>query len=574
MTEKKVQVLVVNQIEGSQTGGFTYEDKGPTYLQTLAPTYLRSHFYHTFCAEPVNCIQIAAALRAQGLEVAVLDGLLGNMNKDALIEEILRWDAEIYCFSIFHSSYFPVIDIMRAIRARNPKSVIITGGNYATLVYGQLLSRNPEIDYVVVGESDDALPAACKKILAKEDPTTVPGVAYRSNSALMSQGAEGRIKLNPPRIPDIATVQPLARDFAKEVLANEFSFSLHSSRGCGFGVCTFCYLPEYQKISNIPKWRGKPPEMIVSEIEDLKMRYGIKHITFVDEDFMGPNFDGIARAVAFAKLLIERKVNVTWYANCLVLSVFSLVKNGHLPILAESGLRYLFVGIESGSNHILKRFKKGFTIKGLQRIVGELNKYNIRINPGLITFVPESTPEEVKANVDVIKLIDYYDIFVFTRRLVMLPGTEEGCGCAATDVDSDGASTWNLPDEDYQKALAIDVKIDPETYFEHPATRLLFVGMSEFRDHLYVLYEYLTRNHRNISPDARRELSEHHFRFFNELYTHVQDGRLRSYEDVSGFVKTGLEQAHEIASRIDPMGEPEQSAPRVAVRPAQAVGSA
>jgi len=516
MDIRHVDVLIINQIEGSQTGGFTgYETDKPTYVETIAPTYLRSHFYHTFCAEAANCMQLAAAVRASGLTVEVLDGMLLNLTDEGLKEAMRRYTASVYAFSLFHSSYSAVMGIIEALKRRNPQAVVVTGGNYATLVYREILEKNPQIDYVLVGEADISMPMLCHRIVAGERVESVPGLAYRERPA---ESSEITVRLTAPQIPNIDEVLPLARDYAQQILSRQFSFSMISSRGCGLGTCTFCYLPEYQRVSLIPRWRGKSPQVVVSEMEFLRDTYGVDHITFVDEDFIGPRKEGIARLVEFAKLLVARKTNMTWYANALVVSVFQLVREGHIELLAKSGLRYLFIGIESGSDHILRRFKKGFTLAKLREVVAVLDEYGIRINPGLITFLPESEPEEVKANIDVIRLIHYYDVFVFTRRLVRLPGTEEGCGCAATDPEKEVSKTWLLPEEEYSRRMAIDVEIDVDEYFTNERTRYLYAGLAMYRDEAFSRYHEKMKRPELFDAAERTRLENAHFGFFDELY--------------------------------------------------------
>lgn len=526
---KKAEVLLINQIAGSQTGGFTGEEENaPTYLETLAPTYLRSHFYETFCAEPVFFMQLAAQLREKGIQVEILDGLLGNYNKESLKEAISEYDTSIYCFDIKHSSYFAVIEMMKEVKAKNHNAIIITGGTYGSIVYKQLLEKHHEIDYVVIGDADDSLPLLCKNLLQKNRDFEVNGVAYRAN---------GEIKLVPPIPVDVNNVMPLARDLDKEILLNNFSFSMVSSRGCGYGVCSFCYLPPYQTISNHPKWRGRSPKLMVEEIESLQNRYGINRITFVDEDYFGPNKEGIERAIAFADLLIEKGIKIEYYANCRINSVIQLAKENLLQKLYDSGLRYLFIGIESGSDRILKKYKKGITSEQIKRVANTLREYGIKINPGLITFDPQATIDDIKDSVDVLKLIEYYDVFMFTRKLVILPGTE---------VDNNNSS-WNLPDPSIRNQNIIV----PEDYFEEKNTCLLYQGLKQFRDLLYPIYARFTNKNTTINETDRNLLIKNHFDFFYELYEKLKVSEINSLNGVQAFVNERIDATNKIISLIE-----------------------
>ena len=526
----KVNVLLIGQISGSQTGGFSgNEPNAPTYLQTLAPTYLRNHFFGTFCAEPVFFLQLATELRRAGLSVRILDGLLGNNNKKTLEEELMRFEADIYAFSIFHSSYFSVIEIMKTIKRKNPNAIVVTGGTYASIVYKQLLERHAEINYIVVGDGDEALPELCNNIIYKNHVSQIAGVACRKN---------GEVFLCQPKPVDINKVGQLARDFGKEIIDNGFSFSMVSSRGCGYGVCSFCYLSPYQRISNHPKFRGRSPELMVKEIKELQEKYSIDRITFVDEDFFGPLKEGTERAVNFAKLLLKENIKINYYVNGRINSVLYLIKNDYLKILSDSGLKYLFIGIESGSDKVLKKYKKGITVEQIKEVAKTLDSHGIKINPGIITFDPELTMEDVKANIDIIKEIGYYDIFVFTRKLVVLPGTQVG----------DSVYNWDLPDSRYPFQQS---SITPEDYFKDAKTTLLYHGLVQFRNLLYPIYYDFTSKFKYINPLHRERLIKNHYLFFEGLYNNTASDKILNLEDIERFVKQGIEKTTKIVAEIN-----------------------
>lgn len=509
----KIDVILVGQIAGSQTGGFSgNEYNAPTYLQTLAPTYLRNHFYKTFCAEPVFFLQLATELRKFNLSVKIIDGLLDNHNKESLKKELQNWDAKIYAFSIYHSSYFAVIEIIHSLKEFKPEAKIIIGGTYASLVYNQLLSRHYEIDYVIVGDGDVALPQFCQNIISGKNILEIKGLAYRNND---------KIVLNPPEPVDINEIGFLARDFAKEIIKNNFSFSMVSSRGCGYGACSFCYLPTYQKNSNLPKFRGRNPQLVIDEIKYLQEKYSIERVTFVDEDYFGSFIEGTKRAIEFAELLIKENIKIDYYVNCRINSVLYLIKNDLLKILAESGLKYFFIGIESGSDRVLKKYKKGITVEQIKNAARILKNYGIKINPGLITFDPDLTIDDVKANIEIVKEIDYYDIFVFTRKLVILPGIQVG--------NSD--CHWDLPNQNDPFQLS---KINPYDYFLDKKTALLYIGLVKFRDLLYPIYRFLCEKY--LEEGIREILIKSHFKFFDNLYKYINDSLLLNDIDVEKFV--------------------------------------
>jgi len=105
----------------------------------------------------------------------------------------------------------------------------------------------------------------------------------------------------------------------------------------------------YQKNSNHPKFCYRKPEDVLGEMTALRDMYGVDRITFVDEDYFVVHKIGIPRAEVIADLLIKQRTDMIYYVNMRINSLLEVIDKGLFPKLSESGLLYVFVGIESGS---------------------------------------------------------------------------------------------------------------------------------------------------------------------------------------------------------------------------------
>lgn len=497
-------ILLINVTEGAPAGGFASDGTSNySYLNSVLPAYLRNDFHYTFCGEPVYYLQLAASIRKQGLSVEVIDGILMNLRITDIKKLVDQTQAKIIGLTMFQANYHAVMNVILYIKHHYPHIKLFSGGTYSSIVYDKLLERHREIDYVVVGDGDEAVPELCKALLNGKDCTSIPGVAFRR---------DGQVYLTPPVPVELDTVPFLARDFASQIKQFDFSFSMVTSRGCGHGACAFCYLPMYQKISLHPKYRYRSPEKVVAEMVLLRDQYGISRVTFVDEDYFGVHSIGIPRAEAIADLLIEQEVGVTYYVNARISSLIAVIRQGLLPKLAQSGLRYAFIGIESGSDEILRKYKKGITLRQIHAVVDELANYNIKINPGLITFDPDLTPEQVVHNVQMLEYVGYYDVFMFTRKLILLPGIQVG------SVSQD----WELPDW--------NPPVQEPPYYKEPKTKLLYDSMIWFRDTIFPIYQQI--NHESIMTDVlRKSLIKNHFAAFYQVATRIISCEATTLED-------------------------------------------
>ena len=496
-------ILLINVTEGAPAGGFASDGSSDySYLNSVLPAYLRNDFHYTFCAEPVYYQQLAACIREHGMTVEVVDGILMNLRIADIKKIVDNSSAKIIGLTMFQANYRAVMDVILYIKRLYPDKIIFSGGTYSSIVYDKLLTRHKEIDYVVVGDGDEAVPLLCQALLRGENPSDVAGVARREGDTVI---------LKPPVPIEMDTIPFLSRDFSSQIKQFDFSFSMVTSRGCGHGVCAFCYLPMYQKNSLHPKFRYRSPQKVVDEMVYLRNQYGISRVTFVDEDYFGVHSIGIPRAEAIADMLIAQKVGVGYYVNARINSLVEVIRRGLLPKLAESGLRYVFVGIESGSDTILKKYKKGTSVEKIHGVVDELARYNIKINPGLITFDPDLTVDQVVDNVKMLEYIGYYDVFMFTRKLILLPGIQVG------SVNQD----WELP------------SFTPETnqapYFLEQNTGLLYDGMVYFRDTIFPLYQKIYHLDK-IADQLRERLIRNHFAAFYCLANHIISGTVTSVD--------------------------------------------
>lgn len=483
---KTCDTVLVGYAVNSTSGGFT--NGNVKYVDTVGIKYLYSHFYGTYCAEPVAYLQLAAELRKSGLTAEILDGLLLGYTRDEMEGYLREYDTDVFCFTLYESSKTDVLHLMHYVKKLRPGARVITGGPYVTLCYRELMETEDVIDYIVIGDADAALPRLVRALKDGTDERGIPNVVYRS--------PEGRAVLDTePEAVDMDDLQPLERDFEGIIREKGFSLSVVSSRGCGHGVCSFCYLKEFQKNGNQPRYRYRSADLVVKEMKDLIGRYGIEKLTFVDDDFFGPDPEGIDRAEELFRRIREEDIHLRLYMNVRVASVKVLIERDLLKLAAQAGVKYFFIGFESYNDEILKRYHKGITTKDIDRICEELDRYQIEVNPGMITFDYEITPAQVRRNVDLLRRIRYYDAFMFTRTLMKLPNENRG-------MRDNRIRTGD---------------------FLHLETEELYDAMVAFRDRIYPLFGSVDRN--RITDELRNTIIDQHFACFYEVCDAVIDGR-------------------------------------------------
>jgi len=157
------------------------------------------------------------------------------------------------------------------------------------------------------------------------------------------------------------------------------------SYGCPYSRCTFC------RQSKEPRLRKtaveKPGEKIIQDLKHLKKQYQTSFFNLHNEHlyFNYFNFKKLCRS------LIKEGLNLTFW-GCIRPNLPLEI----IPEMKKAGFKVLSLGIESGSNRILKLMKKGATKEYTQRLLNELSKNKIYLNAYLIVGFPGESKNDFK----------------------------------------------------------------------------------------------------------------------------------------------------------------------------------
>ncbi|MFH1235111.1 MAG: radical SAM protein, partial [Candidatus Diapherotrites archaeon] len=235
---------------------------------------------------------------------------------------------------------------------------------------------------VCVGEGEETLREVAERIEKKRSLKGLKGIVYR--------GPKGKILENPRRpmlenldlLPfpafelfDLKRYIPLPNQYMRLPLAN-----MITSRGCSYAKCTFCF--EAGIFGH--KFRRQSPERVVRDIKRLVQKYGVKEISFWDDNFVV----GKDWLESFAKLLEKEKLGISWSCYAKV----SLVNPEILSIMKKAGCWIIFYGIEAGDQKLLDTIRKGITIKQIKQAIEWTEKAGIESRGAFMLALPGETP--------------------------------------------------------------------------------------------------------------------------------------------------------------------------------------
>jgi len=251
------------------------------------------------------------------------------------------------------------------IRAILPDVLIVAGGNYPTDAQEKVL-EDGNIDYIIISEGEQSFVDLLKRYYTGVEVSTVHGVGFRAE--------DGSIHVNPQSyIPDLSTIPipdrsglPMhvygrGRNMLDRIFGpkNYRALSMTISRGCPF-ACKFCSAKNFWG----RKIRYRDAKSVLDEMQILKEQYGATVVVINDDNFLLHK----AKASAVMEGMIERKLNLRWYAGGGT-AVRAFLDEEFLDLAVRSGYCCFNLAIESSSDETLKRVTKPVRVGEVRTLV-------------------------------------------------------------------------------------------------------------------------------------------------------------------------------------------------------------
>lgn len=342
---------------------------------------------------------LSASLKKANIEHDVLELALYKDWKTKLSPYLEKYN--IIGISATTGEMLIVGNLVDFIKEVNPDSRILLGGIHATLFPRETLEKFQKIDFCLRGEGEDTLIDFLTK-----DETEVRGLCYRENDKIHIEEVQLLPDLNNHPFPNYDKFE-----MDKYYDSSALSRTVHvmTSRGCPY-ACTYCS----KGLGN--RFRPRTPEDVVAEMEYIRDTYNVRKIRIADDNF---SFD-IERAKRICRLMIEKKLNVTWI-NVGGLRV-DKVDDELLYLMKKSGCIGVGLGIESVNDRILKEYKKGITIEKVSRAITLVKKHGIEVGGFFLIGAPSDTQEEIYKQLEYAKKMKLDN--AYWSNLIPFPGTE------------------------------------------------------------------------------------------------------------------------------------------------------
>ena len=326
---------------------------------------------------------LAAWVRQHGYPVQLIDLHVENKYPKDVVDRVRDYDPQIIALTSKTLGWPAVIEIAQMARATCPNALIVVGGPHMSIYAKESLSWEC-FDMAVVGDGEETFLEICDRVESGSDLEDVLGTVVRTKS--------GEIVQNPPRpLPKNIDQYPMTawdlipvQDYHCLTLLKPFA-TMVTTRGCPWH-CGYCSQVYSEKL------RFRDVGLVVDEMEYLERKFGVKEIVFFDETFT----IGKKRMIKFSEEVTRRNLKVKFNIRARV----DTVDRDVVRALKAAGLRSIHMGVEAGTDRLLKIMNKQITREQTERAYRICREEGVDTRGYFMIGYYDATPADVEETIN------------------------------------------------------------------------------------------------------------------------------------------------------------------------------
>jgi p-methyltransferase len=313
-----------------------------------------------------------------------------NQGKEQLKKLLTRNPCAVAITTTFYTDINPIIEIVEFIKKHNACTKIIIGGPYIFYLCSNFNKEKRDVwldrigadIFVFDSQGETALSQILSALKNNISPelNSIPNLIFkdRSNSFVET--------LRQPENNDLDKNSIDWRIFNRDLIVP--NVQIRTARGCSFR-CAFCRYPEFAGPVSFLSIDTLEKEMMA-----LKERE-VKNISIIDDTLNVP----LPRFKEICKMMLKNNFKFNWFSNFRC----SHADEEAYDLMAESGCKGVFVGIESGDQTILNNMNKYANLEKNRQGIKQLNKRNIITFASVIVGFPGETQETINNTIKFIE---------------------------------------------------------------------------------------------------------------------------------------------------------------------------
>lgn len=329
---------------------------------------------------------------------------------DIIESEIRNHNIDFVGIGGLSGEYKDLARIVAYVRKISVNIIIQVGGGIMTADPEVTMLAMPEVNVGIIGEGELTSVELIEALRDGKDLSTVDGLIYRTTNGLRTTKPRKEIEdLDSLPFPDYEGFcygeylrnNPDISDEGKRYS----QVSVIGGRSCKYN-CTFCFHPSGSK------YRQRSIDSIFSEIDWLVSHYNITYLALREELFATDN----ERVRDFCNRM--EKYDFDWSIQLRIDNVNQELVN----MLKNTRCRYIFIGVESAVNSILKSMHKGITVEHIEKALEMLHEAGFNSRSGVIMGDTMETEDTANQTIEwFMKHKDKYRMFL--DMIIAFPGS-------------------------------------------------------------------------------------------------------------------------------------------------------
>jgi radical SAM superfamily enzyme YgiQ (UPF0313 family) len=353
---------------------------------TRSQNRIIKHRSDKFLQYPIFLAYSAAQLKAAGHEVCYIDSVIQDFDLPRTISEAVKVEPEVIFMETTTPSIVADYENLTLLKEATGAKVVV-GGPHSTYFHRAVLEECPAIDVAIRHEFDTKISTVVSNI---GNLNGVSGITYRSGAEIVDNGdGEFATDLDAIPFPDREAVP--WKWYLEAWYSRQPFMNLMTSRGCPYH-CSFCLWPQSMYGH---RQRFRSVENVISEVSGLVEQYGVRELNIDDGTFTTNR----NRVIEFCRRVRKEKFDLIWTCNGRV----DTLDDQMLSEMKGAGCKMIRLGVESGSQEVLDKIRKGLTLEQIEEGFRMVKKHGIQALGGFMFGFPYDSRKTVEETIQFAK---------------------------------------------------------------------------------------------------------------------------------------------------------------------------